>query len=107
MTLDELKAKLPPALTGWAETYGPTLLAMTAAEVQSFIQLLAAGDTAAAYKQVISRMGNAQLLAEATAVTGEWTALNQANADAIALQKRAAMAICSVLLTILLAAVGL
>ena len=107
MTLDELKSKLPLPLQGWATTYGPAFIAMTAAEIQAWIEMLIRGDVLPAYKAVLEKLPNADLLGEWDTINADWQAANEANAARMELQKTAAMAVLKILLAIALAAVGL
>ncbi len=107
MTIDELKAKLPPAMQDAATQYGPAILKMTAADTQSWLNYVFVGKYTEAYALYLKNAGEADLLAEFDKSHAEWTSLNEANADRIALQKKIAQAFASIMLTVLLAAVGL
>ncbi len=107
LTLDQLLAKLPASLKPWAQTYGPALLAGGSQLASDFINLILKGDQTGAYRIVLAAMPDAAFQAEGLAITNEMAALNQQNADSIALQKKALTALLSVLLTIVLAMVGL
>jgi len=107
MTLEELKAQIPSEFVPWAETYGPAFLAMTAEEVKAWIELLAMGDVMKAYKEVLEKLPNAELLSAWTTINAEWQSANEKNAARIELQKEAAIKILGILLTIAAAAVGL
>lgn len=107
MTLDELLAKVPEQWRPVAAEYGPALLAMTAAELWAWIDLLAKGKQAEAYAAVLAKMGGAEIVAEWNQLAAEWSAVNAQNAAKVDLSKRAIAGILKVLLTISLALVGL
>lgn len=107
MTIDELKAKLPPELKPWADEYGPALLKMGAQGLKDWIQKLIKGDTLSAYKDVLANMDNAALLAEGRQLDAQWDSLNADNAESLSLQKKALTKLLEILLTIALATVGL
>jgi len=107
MTLDELKTKVPASYQPWVESYGPAFLAMTATEIKAWIELLIRGDALEAYKQVLSKMTNTDLLAEWDKRNAAWQTANDANAARLEMQRAAAVAACKILLGIALAVVGL
>ncbi len=106
MDLEELKAKLPPAFQPWVAQYGPAFLAMGAEELKAWIERLIAGDTLEAYRQVLAKLPNEDLLTEWTNITADWQVANERNASKIDVQKAAASAVLKILLTIALAAAG-
>ena len=105
MTLDELKGKVPVELLPWVDAYGGAILSMTASDAKRFIELLIAGDFENAFKAVLEKLPDGELLVEAQRVTAKWREANKENAEAVALQKRALVSLLSVLLSVLLAAV--
>lgn len=107
MTLDEILAKLPPEFKPFAMTYGPALLKMGQDEIISWIGLIARGQTAEAYRQILANMPTADLLNEWTVLNNEWENANRAEAAKRALVQEATVAILKVLLSIALVAVGL
>lgn len=107
MTIEEIKAKLPPEFQPIVDQYGPSLLAMSVADLWAWIDLLAKGDSAGAYKTLLSKLPNADLFAEANKLLDDWQKANEANKARVELQKAAATAVLKVCLAIALAAVGL
>ncbi|HPM84098.1 MAG TPA: hypothetical protein PLF81_25515 [Candidatus Anammoximicrobium sp.] len=107
MTIQELKDAVSPAYAAFVDQYGPAVLAMAVSESAAFISLLAAGKESEAYKLVASKMKDAEAVADAQAITESWNAANAGNAASIALQKKAATAVLSVVLSLVLASVGL
>ncbi len=106
LTLDELIAKLPDAYKPWATQFGPAFLAMTSDEVMAWLNKVVRGDVLTAYKDVLAKLPNADLLNEWDTINAGWQAANDKYADRIALQKSAAVAIVKILLAIALAAAG-
>ena len=106
MTLDELKLKLPETYAPWIATYAPAFINMSAAEIQAWIEMLILGDILPAYKAVIVKLPNTDLLGQWDTINTEWETANVKNADRIALQKAAAVAVLKILLGIALAAAG-
>jgi hypothetical protein len=107
MTLDELKAKLPDALKPLAELYGPTILTMTAAELQSWLNYVFVGRYTEAYALYLKATGNDAILTEWDKEHSTWQKDNVANAAQIALSNKIGLALCQVMLAVVLAAVGL
>lgn len=107
MTLDELRDRLPKPFQGWADTYGPAFLDMTAGEIQAWIELLIRGQAMLAYQTVLSRLPSTALLAEWTKINSEWQTANDRNAARISLQKEALFGVLKILLAVALAAAGL
>jgi hypothetical protein len=99
-------AKLPDALKPVAAQYGPSIMNMGAESIKDFLDYMAAGDVTQAYGVYLASQPVSVLHDEWAKNLAEWKTANQANADAIALQKKAAMAVCSIILTLLLAVVG-
>lgn len=107
ITLEELIAKLPDQLKPWAGEYGEAFINMSADELKSWMELMVKGDVYAAYKAVLEKMPNAELLNEWTALNASWQSANEANADKLALQRAALTGFLRILLSIALATVGL
>jgi hypothetical protein len=106
MNLDELKAKLPDALKPLAELYGPTILTMTTAELQSWLNYVFVGRYTEAYALYLKAAGNDTLLAEWDKEHASWQKDNTANAAQIAMSNKIGLAICQVMLGIILACIG-
>jgi hypothetical protein len=107
VTLPDVIAKLPSQFQPWATEYAPAFLAMTVVEFQAWVALLIAGDVYTAYKAVLAKLpGKAEYMAELDKNAAEWAAANAANADSIALQRKALNALVSILLAIGLACFG-
>jgi hypothetical protein len=83
-TLDELKAMLPAAMKDQfgplIDQYGPKILAMTQAELWAWINLLLAGDKNAAYKALLAKGTNDDLLGAWGSHNDEWIVANTTNA---------------------------
>lgn len=107
ITLDELKAQLPAAYTPVIDQYGPALITMTTTEIWAWVAKIAQGKTDEAYKTLLGRLPNGDLLAEFEAVNTAWSNANSANAARLALQRQAWEAVIRVCLTAALALVGL
>ena len=107
MNLDELRDQMKEEFKPWVDEFGPALLKMTADEIKAFILLAFKGDVGGAFAIVLSRMDNAELLAAGQSLHVEWQAANVANKQKLELQRKAGEVAVTILLTILLAAVGL
>ena len=107
MTLQELIDKVPLQFQPVATKYGPALIAMTAQEFADWLDMLINGKTMDAWRAVTAKLSNADLVAAWSDVKENWEAANEKNADRIALQRAAAMAVLKVLLAASLAMVGL
>jgi hypothetical protein len=107
VTLDQLLEKVPPELRPVAAKYGPALVAMTAEQFAAWLDLLIRGKTYAAWQEVMARLDDAGLLAEWQDVGTAWDTANAANAERLAFQRQAALAVLKVLLAGALAMVGL
>lgn len=108
MTLEELKARLPgPFASMYADRYGPVVLKMSADQIMNLVTLVSAGDIDGSLRMVLGRLSEDELLSEWKRLGDDWAAANKDNAEAIALQKRAAMALLKAFLAVALAAVGL
>jgi len=106
MTLDELKASLPPEMEPWVAEYGPKIITLAAAQIKDYIERIIMGDVSGVYKDLISNMGNADLAAERRRVLIEGVLANKANAESIQMAKAAGVALGKIILTILMAAMG-
>ena len=107
MTVDELKAKLPPEFQPWAADYGAALIAMGVDGIKEWIDLLIRGDVFAAYGQLVAAMDTPGILDEWTKLTAEWQAANVKNADRLELQRAAVVAALKIALAMALGVVGL
>jgi len=107
MNLQELKDKLPDALKPLADQYGPTIITMTTAELQSWLNYVFVGRYTEAYALYLKAAGNEVYLSEWDQEYAKWQTDNQANADQIAMSNKIALALCQVMLGIILACVGL
>ena len=107
MTIDELRSKVPPSMAPWVDEYGPAIVAMTAAEMAAWLDRLVKGDVFAAYKAILAKMPNAELLAEWNTVNADWQAANDRNAERLKLRDAAVSALLRVLLGLALVSVGL
>ena len=107
MTMDELKGQLVTVSSAFVDEYGPTMLNMTEVEILNIITLFAAGNELEAWGIVVRNKDADGALAEALSVTTEMNQANKANADSIALQKKAMVSLMGGVLTIALALVGL
>lgn len=107
MTLDELKSQVPSEWQPVVEQFGPAFLKMTANELWAWIMLAAKGDAEAAYRAVLAKLPNADLVAQWGDLSAAWKTANDANAERIQWQRDAAQAVLKVLVGIALAAVGL
>jgi len=107
MTLEELKAKLPAEIQPWVSQYGPAFIAMTTNEIAAWIDKVAAGDVCTAYKDVLKKLPNSDLMTAWDDLNAEWQTANVANNNRVKLQSEAVAAILRILLTIALASVGL
>ena len=108
LTLPELKLKLPSQLFPWADQYGPALLAMTVDEVMEWIHQLAfTGDVYAAYAAVLAKMPPGDLSAEWEKIKTRWASAVVENVARMASQRAALDAMLSILLKIVIIAIGL
>ena len=107
MTLEELIQRVPEPWRPVVSRYGPALLKMSADELWAWIELLLAGRDEQAYRAVLARMDESDLLAEWDSLAGQWQSANEAAARRRDTQARAVQAVLHVLLTAALAMVGL
>ena len=107
MTMEELKAQMTGLSDEFLAEYGPILLKMSTAEALSIIDLITSGKELEAWAIVVAAKTGPDALAEAQAITTAWNEANAANADSIALQKKAVTALLGGVLSITLAMVGL
>jgi hypothetical protein len=107
LTLDGLLAKTPDLLKPIVTKYGPALAAMTALEFCDWLDLMLAGDVDAAWRRLLASMPNGDLLQAWKDKNAEWDAANERNAQRVALQKEAVLAVLKVLLVASLSWVGL
>lgn len=106
MTLEELKAALPPEMEPWVAEYGPKIVTLAAAQIKDYIERIIMGDVSGVYRDLVKAMSNEDLAAERRRVLIEGVLANRANAEAIQLAKAAGVALGKIILTILLAAMG-
>jgi hypothetical protein len=106
MTLDELKAALPPEMEPWVAEYGPDILKLTAATIKDYIERLIMGDTSGVYANLIDTMSNADLAAERRRTLIAGVLANKANAESIQMAKAAGAALGKILLVLLMSAMG-
>jgi len=106
-TLDGLLAKTPDAFKPIVAKYGPAFVAMTAQEFYEWLELLILGNDAAAWRKLLAKMPNADLLAAWKEQGKKWAEAADKNASRISLQKEAVLAVLKVLLAAALSMVGL
>jgi hypothetical protein len=107
MKLDELLAKTPEQLRPIVERYGPALAAMTAEEFCDWLELLILGRDDEAWRRLLEKADNPGLLEAWKTAAAGWDEANANNAQRVALQKEATLAVLKVLLACSLAWVGL
>lgn len=107
MNIQDLKSKLPIPLQGFADTYGPVVLAWTTADLQAWLALLLKGNVYDAYAQVLTGMGNQQSVDEWATINAGWTSANADNAARADLAKTALVGLLKIVLAMALASVGL
>jgi hypothetical protein len=107
MTLDELKSRVKPEFQPWVDKYGAALLAMSATELQAWIEYAMRRDVDAAYKALLAKMPSGDLLAEWSNLNADWSAANAVNAQQVALAREATALALRILLAVAVAAVGL
>ena len=107
MTLDELRSQVKPEFQPWVDKYGPALLAMSAAELQAWIEYAMRRDVDAAYKALLAKMPSGDLLAEWSNLNADWSAANATNAQQVALALEATALALRILLGIAVTMVGL
>ena len=107
MKLDDLIAKAPPELRPIVAKYAPALVKMSAEEFCAWLDLLVLGKTYEAWEALLTAQDDAGLLEAWRDVGGRWDEANARNAERLALQRQAAMAVLKVLLAVVLAGVGL
>ena len=106
-TLQGLLAKAPAALRPVVVKYGPALVAMTAEEFWHWVELMLLGNDEAAWRRLLDKMPNAQLLKAWKEQAHKWAVSADGNARRVALQKEATLAVLKVLLAASLSWVGL
>jgi hypothetical protein len=106
ITLDGLLAKTPEMFKPLVLQYGPALAAMTAQEFCDWLMMLIKGDEGAAWRALLAKMPDTDLIAEWDKLNAKWDEASAKNADRVALQKSAVLAVLKVLLGVALAAVG-
>ena len=104
--LEDLLAKTPEMFKPLVMQYGPALVAMTDQRCCEWMVLATEGNDAQAWRAVLAKMPNADLIAEWDKINAKWDEANAKNADRVALQKSAVLAVLKVLLGVALMAVG-
>ena len=107
MTIEELLEKVPESFRPVVAKYGPALIEMSAAELWAWLELLVQGKTQEAWRTVMERLPDNELLDLGATLGEKWDEANIRNAEKIALQRSAALAFLKVLLGAALALVGL
>jgi len=106
LTLDKLLAATPDMFKPIVMQYGPGLVAMTAQEFADWLTMLIMGNNGAAWRALLAKLPNADLMAAWDSQNIKWDAADAKNADNIALQKSAVLAVLKVLLGVALAGLG-
>jgi hypothetical protein len=107
LTLDKLLAATPDMFKPLVLQYGPALVAMTAQEFCDWLTMLIKGDDGAAWRALLAKLPDADLIAEWDKLNVKWDEANAKNADRVALQKSAVLAVLKVLLAAALSMVVL
>jgi len=107
LPLDKLLAATPDMFKPLVLQYGPALAAMTAQEFCDWLTMLIKGDDGAAWRALLAKLSNADLMAEWDTLNAKWDAAAASNAQRVALQKEATLAVLRVLLVASLSWVGL
>ena len=109
MTIEELTARLPKELAPWVAEFGADILAQTLEDRKAWLLRIAAGESTAAFRDMFSRIPSAAglLVAGDAQVLGEWHVANTANKTKMDLQAKAWWGVADIVLTIVLASVGL
>ena len=107
MTLDELMDKVPEPWRPVVKQYGPALLSMGVEELWNWIDMAAQGNIELAYKSLLRRLDNSDLLKQWKATNDAWKAANKRNTLALAVQQEALAAILRASLSAALILVGL
>jgi hypothetical protein len=105
--LDKLLAATPELFKPLVLKYGPALVAMTAQEFCDWLELLIIGRNDEAWRRLLVKLSNADLVAEWDTLNAKWDAAAASNAQRVALQKEATLALLRVLLMASLSWVGL
>jgi len=106
MTLDELRAKLPPDKSGLVDLYGPTLVAMTIEQLLQWLEYVYLGLEVDAYNLYLRNARPQDAPSILDQLDAEWAEANEANAARIALHKRIAQGVAQAMAPIILAVVG-
>ena len=107
LQLDALLPKIPPELLPLVEQYAPTLLKMGQDELFAWAERLMDGDYEAAYRAILERMENPEVLLEGERLVNEWMDANTKEAERRAFFKNVGLDALKVLLAILAASVAL
>jgi len=106
-SLEGLLAKTPDALKPIVVKYAPAMITMTAEEFWAWVELMVMGRESAAWRALLARMPNADLLAAWADAAGQWADAANKNAERVSLQREAVLATLKVLLAAALSMVGL
>ena len=107
MNLEELRDQVEEQFKPWVDEFGPALLKLTADEIMQFVLLALKRDVIAAFAIICSRMDNGELMEAGQSLHVEWQPANAANKRKLELQRKAGEVAVTILLSILLTAVGL
>lgn len=107
MTLSEMLDSVPEPFRPIVERYGPALIKMTGQEFCAWLELLALGRTFEAWQSLVEKLDDPGLVESWRQLTDKWDQANARNAERLALQRQAAIALLRVLLAAALATVGL
>lgn len=107
LSLDDLLPYIPEELRPLALQYAPILVAMGQEELWAWVKRLVNGDYEAAYRTLLERMDNPDVLAEGERQVNAWKDANTREAERRDFFKSVALDALKVLLAILAAAVSL
>ena len=93
-------------LEPWINTYGVVVVKMTAQQIYDFTNFLIKGNTEEAYKYLYRNFEEFRLVAESSVLVGEMEQLVKENAEKVALQKKAAAMLLSIILSMVVAYAG-
>jgi len=93
-------------LEPWINTYGTVVVKMTAQQIYDFTNFLIKGNTEEAYKYLYRNFEEFRLVAESSVLVGEMEQLVKENAEKVALQKKAAAMLLSIILSMVVAYAG-
>jgi len=105
--INDMLQRVPEHFRPIVAKYGPALIKMTAEEFCAWLDLLAQGKSFEAWRALVEKLDRAELLESWRKLMDKWDEANARNADRLALQRQAIMAVLKVLLGAALAMVGL